>query len=119
MGFFTHLTTFAVHPSLRSLSGHRHPVSPWASLLAIRFYRTSDFERSAVRQHAMHDHGEATGKSHAGFLQASAFRDLHGPGLECEAHPRSRQDRVGGLVEKHSHHAVSLLGDPSRPIEPS
>lgn len=65
----------------------------------------------------MHDDGEAAGERDPGLLETASLGDLQRPGLQREGLPRARQDRVGRFVEELAHSAVSLLGDPARPVE--
>jgi len=67
-------STFADHPTLRSLAGRRHRVSLRVSPLAKGIYRISGFEQGTVAQHGMHDDGEPSGERDAGLSQPAASR---------------------------------------------
>lgn len=65
----------------------------------------------------MHDDREAAGKSDPGLLQAAAHGDLHGPRLECEGFPASRQEQVGRFLQQLAQSPVTLFGGPARSVE--
>lgn len=52
-----------------------------------------------------------------GPFQTAALVDFQRPGFQGEGLPAASEDRVGPFVEQLAHHAATLLGDPTRPVD--
>lgn len=65
----------------------------------------------------MHDDRKAAGESDAGLLQAAVLGDIRRPGLQGKGLPAASEDRVRRFIAQLAYHAVSLLGDATRPVD--
>lgn len=65
----------------------------------------------------MHDDREAVGQGDTSLLETSALGDLHGPCFQGEGLTAPGEDLVGSFVQQLAYGPVTLIGDPTGPVE--